>query len=129
MAKQKFIAEFETRASRKMLFPYLNSAGGLAQWFADDVTIDDDKVFHFFYDGEDHPARLATQKLNSHVKFEFIEEDEDDDPPFMELRLDQNELTESVFIRITDYSEWDDEQEMLEIWEGLVAELNEIVGG
>ena len=40
MAKQKFVGEFEINASKAMLFPYLSTASGLSQWFADDVNID-----------------------------------------------------------------------------------------
>lgn len=47
MSKKSFQAEFEINASKKMLFPYLNSASGLSQWFADDVTINEDKIFNF----------------------------------------------------------------------------------
>lgn len=129
MSKKKYIGEFDTRASKKMLFPYLNTAGGLAQWFADDVSIDDDKVYHFHFDGEDHPARMITQKLNSHVKFEFLDDEDEEDNSYMEIRLEQNEITESVFIQITDYSDWEDENDIREIWEGLIDELNDIVGG
>ena len=39
MAKQKFVGEYPINASRKMLFPYLSTATGLCQWFADDVNI------------------------------------------------------------------------------------------
>ena len=39
MPKQKFIGEYQINASRKMLFPYLSTATGLCQWFADDVNI------------------------------------------------------------------------------------------
>jgi len=38
MGKNKFITEFEINASQKILFPYLSTASGLAQWFADDVN-------------------------------------------------------------------------------------------
>ena len=39
-----------------------------------------------------------------------------------------NELTQEVFIRVTDYSDMDAE-EAQELWESLVNDLKEIVGG
>ena len=39
MSKQKFVGEYPINASRKMLFPYLSTASGLCEWFADDVNI------------------------------------------------------------------------------------------
>lgn len=131
MGKTKFITEFEINASQKILFPYLSTASGLAQWFADDVNINEDKVYSFLWDGEDHRATKAAQKANVSVKFEFLPEtDEDkDDPNYIELKLNLNELTQSVFIQITDYSDLDDEEEQEDLWENIVYSLKQIIGG
>lgn len=128
MGKHKFAAEFEIRASPKMLFPYLNSATGLGEWFADQVRIDDYKVFHFVWDGGQHAARLTSQRTNRYVKFDFISAD-DEDNAYIEFKLDQNELTQSTFLRVADYSEMADEEDLKELWENLVEKLREIVGG
>ncbi|MDN5204901.1 START-like domain-containing protein [Fulvivirgaceae bacterium BMA10] len=131
MGKNKFTTEFEINASKKMLFPYLYTASGLAQWFADDVNVNEDKVFNFIWDGEDHKAKMTAHRTNSYVKFEFLpsRDDEDDDHSFFEFKLDKNELTQSVFLRITDYSDMDDEDELQDMWENLVLTLRETVGG
>lgn len=131
MGKVKYTAEFEVRASKRMLYPYIYTASGLSQWMADDVTVNEDGVFNFIWDEEDHKAKMVAHRLNSYVKFEFIPETEEDeeDPSYFELRLDVNELTESLFLRITDYSDMDDQEEWLDLWESLVATLKETVGG
>lgn len=131
MAKTKFTAEFEIRASKKMLYPYLHSASGLSQWFADDVNINEDKEFIFKWDGKEHVAVPISQRTNHHVKFEFTPEngDDEEDPSYLEFRLDQNELTQSVFLKVTDYSDTGDEEELEDLWDGLVGNLKEIVGG
>lgn len=114
-----------------MLFPYISTASGLAQWFADDVNINEDKVFSFHWDGEDHKARKAGQRTNHHVKFEFLPETEEDedDPAYIELKLNVNELTQSVFLQITDYSDLDDPEEQQDLWENIVYSLKELIGG
>ncbi|WP_422362319.1 START-like domain-containing protein [Reichenbachiella sp.] len=127
MSKFKYVGEYEVKASKKMLYPYLSTASGLAQWFADDVNIDEDKVFTVIWDGEENKAKMVSHRTNSQVKFEFISDD--DDPNYVEFKIDMNELTQSVFIRVTDYSEMDDEQELEELWESLMTDLREIVGG
>jgi uncharacterized protein YndB with AHSA1/START domain len=129
MSKHKFTAEFEIKASPKMLFPYLNSATGLTEWFADEVNIDHRKVFHFIWDGVNHSAKLTTQRINKYVKFDFISEEGGEDHPFIEFKLDQNELTQSTFLKVVDYSEMADEEDLKELWENLVYQLREIVGG
>lgn len=128
MSKNKFTTELEINASKKMLYPYLNTASGLAQWLAEDVNINEDKVYNFIWEGEDHKAKMVAHRTNSFVKFEFLDE-EDDDPPYFELRLEMNELTGSVFIRVTDYTDNDDNEELEDLWYSLVLNLKEIVGG
>lgn len=131
MGKAKFVTDFEINASQKMLFPYLSTASGLAQWFADDVNINEDKIYSFFWDDEEHKAHKASQKTNVSVKFEFLPETEEDedDPNYIELKLNVNELTQSVFIQITDYSDLDDPEEQQDLWENIVAGLKELIGG
>ena len=131
MANHKFTAEFELRASSKMIFPYLNTPSGLAQWFADDVQVDEDKIYSFIWDNQNHKAKLAAQKLNHYVKFEFLPdpaEETNEDHPYIELRLDSNELTGTTFMKVIDYSA-EDEEELFDIWENIVHTLRETVGG
>lgn len=127
MAKHKFVGEYEIRASKKMLYPYVSSASGLAQWFADDVNIDEDKIFTIMWDGDILKAKIVSHRTNSQVKFEFISDDED--PNYVEFKLDMNEMTQEVFIQVTDYSDMDDEEELNGLWESLITSLREIVGG
>ncbi|MEJ2005568.1 MAG: START-like domain-containing protein [Cyclobacteriaceae bacterium] len=131
MSKHLFTADFEVRASKRMLYPYLSSASGLAQWMADDVTINEDKVYNFIWDEEDHHAIMVSHRSNSYVRYEFLPEDEEDeeDPSYFELRLEENELTQSVFLKVLDYSDMDDNDELYDLWEGLVDNLKETVGG
>ena len=123
-----FMAEYEFKASRKMLYPYLNTAGGLAQWFADDANINEDKLFSFIWDDEIHQARMAAQRLNRYVKFEFLEDGgyhplENDHLPYIEMRLDENDLTGTVFLKVTDTATTEDEEEFREIWRQLTDTL------
>ncbi len=131
MSKYLFEGDFEINASKQMLYPYFNSASGLSQWFADDVNIDEDKVYNFIWDGEDHRAKMVSHRTNHYVKFEFVPETDDDkeDPAHFELRLEMNEITGSVYIKITDYSEMEDVDELYDLWQGLIDNLKETVGG
>lgn len=128
MSSDKFIGEYPINASKKMLFPYISTASGLAQWFADDVNINEDKVFTFLWDGEENKAKVVSSRTNSHVRFEFLDSADPDDPSFVEFKLEMNELTQEVFIRVTDSSDMDaDEAE--ELYDSLIHDLKEIVGG
>ena len=129
MSKVEFVGEYEMRASKKVLYPFISSASGLSQWFADDVNINnEDKIFTIIWDGEENKAKIISSRINHHVKLEFMNDDSDNDPNAVEFVLDVNELTNTVFIRVTDYSEMDLE-EAQELWDSLIHDLKEIVGG
>ena len=130
MAKENFVGEFEINASKAMLFPYLSTASGLSQWFADDVNIDNfNKTLIFIIDGEERVAKIDSIKTNHYVKFSFISDDENEkDNEFIEFRLQINELTQSVFIKITEYAETEDLEESHQIWNNLLSNLKEIIG-
>lgn len=133
MSKKKlFTADYEIHASIKMLYPYIQTAGGLSEWFADDVRINNiNKTYTFLWDHEEHVAKQIAHRTNHFVKFEFVPESPDDetDPSYFELRLEFNELTQSVYLKILDYSDFDDIGELRDLWEGLVENLRKTVGG
>ncbi len=132
MEKRKYEFEFEINATPKLLYPYLATPGGLEQWFADKVTIDGDKVQNMVWDGEDHFAKITSQKVFKSVKYEFLNENKkpEKDPSYMEFSMIKNEMTETYYLHVTDYMDSDvDETEQYEVWESLVDELKAIVGG
>jgi uncharacterized protein YndB with AHSA1/START domain len=132
MAKKRlFTADYEIHASIKMLYPYIESASGLSEWFAEDVKISPEKVFTFVWDNEDHRAVMSGHRMNHFVKFEYLGETPDDkkDPAYFEIRLEMDELTQTTFIKISDYSDFDDHAELREVWKGIVDNLKTVVGG
>jgi len=131
MSKNLFTADFEVHASVKMLFPYIQTAGGLSEWFADNVTISPEKVFTFVWDNELHHAKMASFRINHFCRFEFLPESDEDhaNPSWFELRLEINELTQTTFIKVFDYSDFDDMDELQDLWKGLVENLRKVVGG
>lgn len=130
MSKQNFVGEYPINASRKMLFPYLSTATGLCQWFADDVNINNiDKTMIFILDGEERIAVIDSIKNNRYVKFRFPNEDEKPkENDTLEFRLEINELTQSVFVRVEEFTDTDDLDESYQIWENLLSQLKEIIG-
>jgi uncharacterized protein YndB with AHSA1/START domain len=130
MEKHKFVTEYELRASPKMLFPYISTASGLSQWFAAKVNTMPEQRFDFQWDNESHIARQVSMRQNKGVRFEFLDTaaDESEDNNYIDFRVDQSELTQSTYLRITDYSGTSDDEELVDLWDGLIDKLKEIVG-
>lgn len=130
--KRLFTADYEIHASVKMLYPYIQTASGLSEWFADDVKINNiQKTFRFFWENDEHVAKLVSFRTNHFARFEFLPETDDDvsDPAYFELRLESNELTQSVYLKVSDYSDFDDMNELRDLWNHLVDKLRSTVGG
>jgi len=129
--KRLFITDFEIHSSAKMLYPYIESASGLSEWFADDVKISPEKVFSFVWENEEHKAVMSSHRTNHFAKFEYLPETKSDegDPSYFELRLEVNDITQSTFIKVSDYSDFDDFEELQDLWEGLIENLKKVVGG
>ena len=141
------------RASQKILFPYLNTPGGLAQWFADDVKVDEDKIFHFFWNDEEQRAKVAVNRRDQLIRFEYLPElvkavgsgiapavsasgdgsasssEGGEELPYVEFTLEKNEMTQSVFLKVVDCTTNGDEEEIQEIWDSMITNLREMIGG
>lgn len=131
-SKKLFTADYEIHASVKMLYPYIQTAGGLSEWFADDVRINNiNKTFKFYWDHEERIAKLVAFRTNHFTRFEFLPDGSgmDSDPSYLELRLESNDLTQSVYLKVMDYSEFDDMQELKDLWDSLIENLKKTVGG
>ena len=131
MAKFKYVKEYEINASVKTIYNYLYSPSNLSEWFATDVKVDRDKVFNFVWDEEDHFAKMVVARTNKHIKFEFLDpqREKKENPEFIEFKLFESELTNATFLRVTDYSETDNEDDLTDLWEGLISDLRDVVGG
>ena len=90
-----------------------------------------EKIFTFVWDNEEHKAIMSAHRTNHFARFEYLPESKEDekDPSYFELRLEINELTQTTFIKVVDYSEMDDVDELHDLWEGLIENLKKVVGG
>ncbi|SMO84614.1 START-like domain-containing protein [Solitalea koreensis] len=124
IAKKKYNLEYEIRSSPKILFNFISTPNGLAQWFADDVNVRDD-MYTFIWDGEKIRAKLLGIKDNRSVKFKW----EDDEPYcYFELEIIQDELTGDVALSITDFTTEDEKVEKQLIWDNQVDNLLNVIG-
>lgn len=123
-AKKKYSLEYEIHSSPKILFNFISTPNGLAQWFADDVTVRDD-LYTFRWNSELQKARLLGMRDNKSVKFKW----EDDEPYcYFELEILQDELTGDVALAVTDFTTEDEKSEKKLIWDNQVDNLLSLIG-
>lgn len=131
MVKFKFLKEYEIKASTKLLYPYISTPEGLQNWFAEKASLSPEQTYSFIWENTDHPAKLVLQKANKFVRFEFLptKEGDEEDPDFIEFKLETSDVTQSVYLSITDYSKNTNEHELHELWDDLVESLKDTVSG
>jgi len=129
--KIKFVREYPINASAKLLYPYLSTPGGLSQWFCDDVNVDSSKIYNFMWDGRNHYAEMTSYRTNRSVRFLFLNEKKmhTADPAYVDFSIESSELTQEQFLKVMDYSNEEDLEELEELWDNLMQNLREIVGG
>ena len=130
-AKRRFEMEYPINASPKLLFPYLSSASGLSQWFCDDVRLDPDHRLNMVWDKQNHYAEIAVQRPGRSIRYVFLDERKQplSDANYLDFSLEYSKITDSVFLRVTDYSDHGNDKEQQELWDSLVGKLREQVGG
>jgi uncharacterized protein YndB with AHSA1/START domain len=130
-SKIKFVREYAINASAKILYPYLSSPGGLSKWFAENVNVESNQVYNFIWDKTDHLATISNQRLNRSIRFVFADENGQfvSDADYVDFTIEASELTGEQFLKITDYTTDQEEEELEELWDNLIQSLREIVGG
>ncbi|AIM38533.1 START-like domain-containing protein [Sphingobacterium sp. SG20118] len=122
--KIKLTLEYIVNSSPRILFPFLQEPNALSQWFADDVNYRE-SIYDFVWDDESHKAKIVNIKENKLIRYKWLE----DEPYYFELEIDQDELTNDVALRITDFAKEDDVENRKMIWNNSIEYLQSVIGG
>jgi uncharacterized protein YndB with AHSA1/START domain len=125
--KVEYQMEIEVKSSINVLYNMISTPSGLSEWFADNVNIKKD-VFTFIWDGSEESAKMLAKKKGEFVKFQWVEDIEDDIKSFFQIRIKIDELTNDVALIITDFAEEDEIDEAKLLWTNQIAELKMVIG-
>ena len=126
-SKVKFEIEYPIHASPSMLYQYVSSASSLSEWFADNVN-SRGIIFSFFWDGTEEKAELLSSKSNSYVKFKWLDDSEDQDKCYFEIRILVDEITKDVSLIVTDFAYEDEVDENKMLWDNQISDLKQVIG-
>lgn len=121
--KLKIQLEYPINCSPKVLFNRLSSASGLAEWFADDVRVKGN-LFTFVWEGAEQQAERTLFKEDRLVRFNWVDEEDS----YFEFRINKEELTGDVSLLVFDFSDEDEEEETVGLWNSQIADLKRILG-
>jgi hypothetical protein len=122
----KFELEYTLNCSPKVLFSRLSTPEGLSEWFAEKVNVDGD-LFSFFWNNSESKARLSAMKDIKLVRFEWIGM-ENEESNYFEFRINVEELSGSLALIITDFSEPEEKEDAIYLWDSQINDLKRALG-
>jgi uncharacterized protein YndB with AHSA1/START domain len=123
--KKKYTLEFDIRSSPTILFEFLSTPSGLAQWFADHVNVRQD-TFTFTWEGNSQQAKVTEMVENELIRFHWTDSP---DGEFFEFRITSTEITNDTVLVITDFSHPTELEEDKLLWDVEIHELRKRLGG
>jgi len=116
--------EYLFNTSSKILYQRLSTASGLNEWFADNVSINNE-VMTFSWGDTEQKAKIIRQKNNLYVKFEWMDNPE----RYTEFKIEKNSLTEDLTLFITDVVEDDEDEDFItSLWDSSIKKLKNKLG-
>ncbi len=122
----KYELEYTLNCSPKVLFSRLSTPEGLAEWFADNVTVTGD-IFTFTWNKVESQARLSAIKENKFVRFEWID-NPDEETNYFEFRINIEELSGSLALIIIDFADPEEKEDAVYLWDSQITDLKRVLG-
>lgn len=119
--------EVAIQASPHLIYQYISTATGLAEWFADDVNFKGD-LFTFSWDDSNEYAKFCSKKANDRVKFQWLDEDKKETDYYLEIKIVEDDITKDVSLIINDFAFESEKEESIKLWKNQVNDLKKILG-
>jgi uncharacterized protein YndB with AHSA1/START domain len=125
--KIRFEIEFPIHASPQLLYQYISTPSGLSEWFSDNVN-SRGELFTFIWDDSEEQAKLLNKKNGERVKFRWLDDEEDNQTYYFEIRIQVDEITKDVSLMVTDFAEEDELDESKMLWTNQISDLKQVLG-
>lgn len=120
----KYSLEIEVKSSPNILYNYLVSPSGLAEWFCDDVDVHSGN-YVFKWDGAEQEAEQVKNSNNKSVRYRWTDGPAEE---YFEMEVRVDDLTGDVALVITDFCDAGEESSSEQLWESQVQQLKMAIG-
>ena len=124
MQNERIELEYTINTLPKILYYRLSNPSGLEEWFAKKVIVKDG-IFTFKWERSEQQAKLLDKKKDNYIKFKWLDSDDD---TFFEFRIQKQELTGDVALKITDFAEPDEKEDIIGMWDEQIDGLKHTLG-
>lgn len=112
--------EYSFQCPSKIIYDRIASASGLAEWYADDVQVNDD-LFKFIWADMQECYKLVGKKANQYVNFQHAEHQDQ----ILEFSLDTDAYSGHALLKVVLDS---DEEDIEELFDCSIANLKTLIG-
>lgn len=126
MKKEKIILEYSLNyAAEHILWIMIGTPLGLAEWFSDGVTVEDD-LYTFTWDDYDQSAKLLDKKDGEFIRFQW--ENDAGTEAYFEMAVVTQDLSGNVVLIVTEYCLPEDVEDFKLLWNQHVEDLRRKIG-
>lgn len=126
MKKEKIILEYPlSHAAEHILWIMIGTPLGLAEWFSDGVTVEDD-LYTFTWDEHDQTAKLLDKKDGEYIRFQW--EADEGTEAYFEMAIVTQALSGNVGLIVTEYCLPEDAEDFELLWNQHMEDLGRKIG-
>lgn len=125
--KEQYKLEFVFPVSVKLLYQLVSTEEGLSKWFADRVDIQKEQI-NFYWSKQIFKAKIIGKKEYKFFRFSWIEDIENNNDYYIEFTVDASNNDNSTILKITDFTESDEKNENILLWNSNVDQLKRAIG-
>lgn len=123
--KGKYTMEYILHAPVTLLYDFLTTPNGMAEWFADGVDLKND-TYTFDWDGAKQQAVIVSAKLDNSIRLHWLDKPEG---TYFEFQINADELTGEIQLLVTDFGESEDDIiTSRRLWEAQIQRLLKAMG-
>lgn len=124
MSKRKIELEFEMNTMPGVLYKRVATPSGLETWFSEAAASEDGVVFSFLWQKEITRAIVLESSENEYIRFRWEDDDEED---YFEFRIVKNELSRNLTLKVIDFSEEEEYDDVVRLWTFQIEGLKRIL--
>ncbi|EGC87303.1 hypothetical protein HMPREF9303_1512 [Prevotella denticola CRIS 18C-A] len=120
--------ELKTR-SGSAVWTLISTPIGMMKWLADEVTLEGETATFVWGDPlrehDTHTATVIEMVKNSHIRLHW---DSSDSDAYWEIRMFHSEIAGNYHLAVTDFTEDDEPEDLVRIWDQNIDRLHRITG-
>ena len=120
--------ELKTR-SGSAVWTLISTPIGMMKWLADEVTLEGETATFVWGDPlrehDTHTATVIEMVKNSHIRLHW---DSSDSDAYWEIRMFHSEIAGNYHLAVTDFTEDDEPEDLVRIWDQNIDRLHRSTG-